>query len=271
MRCVSYKKSQGKQPIPNCRHAILTSQCDESRPQCLRCAKRGLACSYAYGKVSDYLFIDEKTNTKQRHRDPCIPRFELRTVTTNPPRTDTKTFLSERSSRGAKSGSGVFQTFPSVVLDKNIATDFVRSRNQPGLSNGRCKSPIDQSLEILYYPECTQTKIAAQFVSLLGPEPPSSNPHILWGTWINLIPARLGLNNALDKAAVCYVAGVVAYLTRTEASVCNAQARYVEALKSLQATVDNSELNLGSETLSAVKMLSIFEVSDCEAMQVYQC
>jgi hypothetical protein len=110
----------------------------------------------------------------QRHRDLCIPRFELRNVTTSPPGGGVEAFLSERPFRGGKSGNGVFQTFPPVTLDKKVAADFVGSRGQPASKEGRCKSPSDQSLKIPCNPECTQAKNSCSI--RLTPWPQASRP-----------------------------------------------------------------------------------------------
>jgi hypothetical protein len=121
-------------------------------------------------------------------------------------------FFSEKSSRGAESGHGVFQTFTSIVLDNTVATDPTKLRNPPVSSKGCCKSPSNLSPTISHDPVCNQTKLATQFIPIPGPQPPTSNPNLLWGAWISLIPARLAFNHALDLATACFVAGVVAYL-----------------------------------------------------------
>ncbi|KAF2488358.1 hypothetical protein BU16DRAFT_532370 [Lophium mytilinum] len=229
-------------------------RCDERRPSCRQCAKKNRPCSYGYGKVAVY--VDE--SEQQGGLRPKCPNGNSDTAPLA--RADTVwesagaitkytapgaiIILSVRSSREAKSGNGIFQTLTPVCVSEN----------------GRSSTPFSSVPRVRRSPSCSETKLCTQFIAVIGTEPPNQNPSEIWGSWIHLVPSMIGRHSTLDYAAAAYASGSTAFLSKDPAQAATARASYSRALKSLQSAVLVTSSEFLIETLSAVKLLSTFEV-----------
>lgn len=250
---------------------MLIIQCDERHPQCGQCMKKNRPCQYEYGKVPKFVsgqpkladgafrmpaddssdFSEDSSTAEQSWNENARPNaFDGK-----------GTILALRSVKGAEDGNGIFHTFSSVRLDKqtNLDLEVLESswfdRRTVAGRNGRMRvlrtltSPVDS--------------LRARFIEVMGPKPMQWNSSFLWGTWIALVPARLGKNSALDAATACFIAGSIAHRSKSEANIAAARKQYSKALLSLQNVLTgmDQDLRLSSETLAAVKFLLVFEVS----------
>lgn len=105
--------------------------------------------------------------------------------------------------------------------------------------------------------------IKARFLAMLDEQPLDINISYLWGGWLRLVASRIGINQALDDAMLCCVAGVVAHHDRSPENLVVASRIYGQALASIQrALTDHGSAKLySSETITAAKYLTAFEVS----------
>ncbi|KAF2816019.1 uncharacterized protein BDZ99DRAFT_493930 [Mytilinidion resinicola] len=232
----------------------LIAQCDERRPSCGQCAKKSRPCSYEYGKVA--FFVDE--SEQQGGLCPKRPAGNFETppqaladtawgtngAITKYTTPEATIILSVRSSRGSKSGNGVFQTLTPICVSKNV----------------KSSTPFNGVPRIPRSPICSETKLCDQFLAVIGTDPPNQNPSEIWGSWIRLIPSRIGQHPALDYAAAAYAEGSVAYVSKDPAQAAAARTSYSRALKCLQSAVLDRSSEFLTETLSAIKLLSTFEL-----------
>lgn len=111
--------------------------------------------------------------------------------------------------------------------------------------------------------EGPEEALKARFLAMLDEQPLDINISYLWGGWLRLVASRTGRNQALDDAMLCCVAGVVAHHDRSPQNLIVASRTYGKALTSIQRhlTDDTSAKVYSSETITAAKYLTAFEVS----------
>lgn len=81
-----------------------------------------------------------------------------------------------------------------------------------------------------------------------------------YGGFLDDIPKRLGVNAALDTAVDALIEGHSSLCTRREPGI-KAFMKYCHALKKLRVNLDNPVTARASETLGAVRLLMICQVS----------
>lgn len=86
--------------------------------------------------------------------------------------------------------------------------------------------------------------------------------NLMWayGGFLEDIPKRLGFNEALDTAVDALIEGHSSLYARHEPSI-KAFTKYCHALQKLRVNLDNPVRACASETLGAVRLLMICQVS----------
>lgn len=222
--------------------------------------KKNRPCQYQYRKIPR--FVDERSKLEDAGVDFRIHAQEPldhghaivqnRKDVTGFPEGVRRTVLSIPSVKGAKAGDGIYK-FSSIHpgtengFDSN-RLEYVAPYASPGISPSLCSSEIS---------------LQARFVELLGKRPLQWSPLFLWGSWVTMIPSRIGKSQALDDAVACFITGSKIHRSKNTECMAIASKEYSKALLSLQTvlTGDEIQLKLSSETLVAVKLLMAFEVS----------
>lgn len=85
--------------------------------------------------------------------------------------------------------------------------------------------------------------------------------HLSWayGAYPNMVPCRLGMNEALDNAIDALVVTHMGFSCSREISM-ESLAKYSRALAALRKCLDDPDLAVASETLCAVSLLLIIQV-----------
>lgn len=85
--------------------------------------------------------------------------------------------------------------------------------------------------------------------------------HLSWayGAYLNMVPCRLGMNEALDTAVDALVTTHVGFSCSRKISM-ESLAKYSRALGALRKCLDDPDLAVASETLCAVSLLLITQV-----------
>jgi hypothetical protein len=82
-----------------------------------------------------------------------------------------------------------------------------------------------------------------------------------FGSWISFIPSHLGHNRALDAAVDCTTCAFDGLVFQETIKKRQARRKYIKALLILQNVLNGPDA-LSAETLCAMMLLSLFEVSD---------
>ena len=222
-------------------------KCDQTRPNCERCVKRGLECP-GYGVTVK--FQDEGPRLKQ-HFDKKQPAFTVDVVE------DEVTFTSNPYS----SGSSTSLSSPNGSLElvrQDLAGDQSPS---DGLSD-----PFIPVLDFLRSPGIFQDQLLGIFIGAVAPNvrhniPPSHRFH---GNWLNTLMAMPseavpdGLSSAIRALSLSYI-GKANHL---EPFLEESRHYYGLALKQLsQAIRASPDVDaLSSTTLSTTMLLSFYEM-----------
>lgn len=248
--------------LAQCSRSPLTRQCDEKHPKCGQCMKKNRPCSYDYRTTPK--FVPGKTrgldignnNTEFDDSSNSSPEPDVSAIYDVPfePAAN-KTILSIRSVKGAKTGQGAFHTLTSIRLTDDLDPDSETDSVPTKRTNRKSAYSIIRS------PISSKASLCARLVELLGTKPLQWNPSFLWGSWVTIVPQRIGINPALDSAVACFIAGSAAHRNKSETNLSAARKSYSRALLSLQEVLTGPEdQKLSSETLAAVKLLTAFEV-----------
>lgn len=126
-----------------------TPQCDEVRPVCGVCRKGGRACTYTYGKATRFVECQKDRRNRQRRLGQALDYIRDDESTTSGSETvygeEPQVVLSLRSSREAKSGSGLFQTFVPLSSEKGRLRPRFGDVSQDARQNCARRSPSRQS------------------------------------------------------------------------------------------------------------------------------
>ncbi|KAF2097766.1 hypothetical protein NA57DRAFT_76574 [Rhizodiscina lignyota] len=173
-----------------------------------------------------------------------------------------KSILSLRSYARAESGVGIFQTFAPVDIstcDEEASRASKRSRldSPHSWSQDVVRPPVPQA------PLCSPTtNLAAQWIFMIGPVPPTEDPLSIFGSFMRLVPTRLGRTPALDAAVACFLSSYSAYrqqsLERFEAArSSNAKAvRYLRvALQDGKSRPNPLDLLITTKLLSSLELM----------------
>jgi hypothetical protein len=87
------------------------------------------------------------------------------------------------------------------------------------------------------------------------------NLALSFGGWLAEIPARIGVNKALD-AAVAAITDAHSEKCRYQRPTASSLAKYSNGLSALRVSLDETSEATSSETLAAVLMLMNCQVSD---------
>ncbi|UKZ88795.1 uncharacterized protein TrAFT101_004529 [Trichoderma asperellum] len=80
-------------------------------------------------------------------------------------------------------------------------------------------------------------------------------------SYLNYLPARIGQNGALDKAAACVTARAQQWLVSPSERICSSILKlYSEALAALQAELQSPDTRLRPDVLCATELLGIYEL-----------
>jgi hypothetical protein len=239
-------------------------QCDETRPHCLRCVKRGITCSgypkpqlkfKVYGPLPQLPHRDQRSTYAASFPDLVqIPEVGSGSV------------LRRSFSPQAAGGSR------TPGLDNNSPSDWLAS------TGGQILFPLN-SLPANY--ECLRILDLARFArgqsvrqgvtnsitvekSSFTPAWPAPN-----SSYISYIPTRLGHSRVLDDAVVCVIHAFDAFMKDSSSVNDVAVTYYLRALKSLKQALLSEEA-YSSNTLCAVMLLGVYEVS-LDSLYVSPC
>ena len=144
----------------------------------------------------------------------------------------------------------------SIHSEKNVSDElYIQRRQQAAKGNYR-------SL-IFNIPSSAVTRLTAAFVRGIDPDADISI-HLPWnfGPYLEDVPRHLGVNHALDAATDAIIAGYTCLLSRNRvAEDQHSLRKYSKALKALAETLTEPQSATQSETLCAIQMLMMFEVS----------
>jgi hypothetical protein len=180
----------------------------------------------------------------------------------------TETVLSVRSSKGADSGEGLFQTLVPVHFkpETRLPDLYNSSKAKRGFSNGhRNRSPYAKSIGT---PLMFKTSsLASRFIEYLDHCERDRTGYRIWGSWMEGIVARIGHSAILDSAATCFLVGCEAHqLSDDETLRSTARKAYAKCLFELRQSILDPNRALKAETIAAVKLLAAFEVSLFQVM-----
>ncbi|KAH8899897.1 hypothetical protein GQ53DRAFT_740905 [Thozetella sp. PMI_491] len=261
-------------------------KCDEVHPVCGGCKKKNRPCHYSYGKVSQ--FIDDggimmdggKPLTIRRIRDAAratSTRQERPRKKSPEPDDESATpdsLLRLRSSRQAKDGSGLFQTFAP------------RGKKNPRDRDGECKArtpdsadadtdavaavaafsdpiwgTIDMLLLLPHEPQCGTGRAVNQWLNITASFSENYGIPCILGEWMELVPPRLGNSQSIDSAVECFLRAVTANSNRTPENLAATDAANAKALRSIRADILNGDVNLvRNDVLIAICLLIFVEI-----------
>lgn len=172
-----------------------------------------------------------------------------------------KSILSLRSYARAESGEGLFQMFAPVDVT-NCDSDALRVPNtkqhvRPAfLVNGGTRAPSPQA------PLSTPTTgLAAQWIFMIGPVPPTQDPLSIFGSFMRLVPNRLGRTPALDATVACFLNGYAAYRHQSPEKIREARAANAIAVRHVRLALQDRKAGANPlDLLVAVKLLYSTEV-----------
>ncbi len=148
-----------------------------------------------------------------------------------------------------------------------FVSESIRARRRNSeLKPGR--STFLSGVDIFLPSQFLGSLVARELVSLLALTIPQGRSLSELGGFIHLVPARLGLNDALDASVQCLCSAYSSFLA---SNVLEDKTHYSRALKSLRQSIANEETALSSEVLCAVVCLSWYEVgleNDCYRHEV---
>lgn len=160
----------------------------------------------------------------------------------------------------ASSGKGTFHTLVPVRSGKAGNAGLVGRGNE-----GPAEQAIDYFMNLgsptVRMPTSPDTRLRAKFIYLVGEKPHPFNPTFLWGSWVSMVPGRIGRSAAFNDATASFIAANIARHDMTEPNLAVARSQYNKALQSLRGALAGTyEQRVSNETLAAVKMLTAFEV-----------
>jgi len=170
------------------------------------------------------------------------------------PRMLQPTTLSVGSVKSTTNGTGAFHT---LVPIRSGGSNII------SLAKGRKASPTPSiGSPTVVMPSDSATWLRARFIHMVGEKPHPFNPTFIWGSWVSMVPRRIGYNDAFNDATASFIAANIARHDMTEKNITIARAHYSKALSSLRSAIsETSNQKATSEILGAVKMLVAFEVS----------
>ena len=156
-----------------------------------------------------------------------------------------------RSVKEAKSGQGVFHTFNTTSKQARRT----RAQNVKPVNRARRSGMIPRPLV------SREMHLCAKLTAALGEAGLKWSTTFLWASWLSALPTRLGRNVALDDAVECLIAGTE--VINDDLKCIVADREYTRALASLQtALYSDNEVRYSTETLAAVNILLLYDVSD---------
>jgi hypothetical protein len=171
------------------------------------------------------------------------------------------TFLSVGSVKEASSGNGMFHTLVPVQPGKTGNESLLGRESTAGPAERAIEYFMNLGSPTVRMPTSPESRLRARFIHLVGEKPISFNPTFLWGSWVKLVPERIGRSAALNDATASFIAANVARHDMTEHNIAAARAKYCKSLQSLRCALSGPhEQRVCSETLAAVKMMAAFEV-----------
>lgn len=259
----------------------LILQCDEAKPNCMRCQKSKRLCT-GYRDAFELNLRDETRSTKKKisrmisHRSfvDGVSQFDCTQELINTPATDLRstpmtatnlnafvsfhmpswewpepTYTEGHCSRSSLGSLSSITDFSAISLSGSESTSYPRNYTA---ANHTCISahlsiPIDQQASCFFM---------SNFVLLPG-------QGVLSGYLNFLLPslASSHANKALQTAFSAVALAALGTRPNSKALISQAHASYCMALNEINGTLRNPELAMSDTTLCAVLMLSFFEVS----------
>lgn len=244
---------------------LLLHQCDETRPQCRACMKKGRDCTYSFGQSAR--FVSEGISctgerTKQGKEILLGSRHERPTfkLISGKPHSDSSctSGLRLKNRQELSSGAGVYQVFAISHPTKQTKTKLAtRGGSLSSTQEYVCLKPSRP-------PSCDDSRLAARWIAMIGSKTRDQDPLHVFGSWIDLVPSRVGRCHAIDMAAVSFIDGQTAFLHPDEKYRVSAQASIAIALRDLRLSlVSSSHPPDDSDVSLAGIMLSCVEVCHC--------
>lgn len=224
--------------------------------------KKGRDCTYSFGQrarfVSEGISCAGKRikQTKETllSSKPEEPTVSL--ITAKPDGRASRSVLRLKDHLELCPSVGVFQVF--AISPSSNRTEKIKQACHGGslASNSGYASPQPSRP-----PSCDDSRLAARSVSIVGDRTLDQNPLLVFGSWIDLVPSRVGRCHAIDMAVVSFIDGQTAFLHPDEKYRVSAQASTAIALRDLRLSLMSPHTNFNDSDLSlAGRILSSLEV-----------
>ena len=249
-----------------------THQCDEQKPKCSACRKRDRFCSYSYGKVTAFVAQDPVLLSKHGKStgpsivQPVLASNHLKSASTSSqsasPESSSKDSLLVTSTRTANDDKGVFMTLTLLSKHTHPAARKHTAQQRKKLQDHlrRLRESTDLSSHRFSSPE---TALAARFLEILGRRSWKDQPLAMAGSWVETIPARIGKSPVVDLAIEYFADSYDVYRSDTFSTRRVALASKARALKQLQLVVSDDQTRATYNTVLAMKIHFVSEVSPC--------
>lgn len=164
-----------------------------------------------------------------------------------------------RSSRAAKFGSGVFQTFVPILSKENIGPRG--PKNGPVQTSDRRFDVSNDNLLIRGVFSSAATRLYQRWISFNDVVSAGCDTTYVMGDWFELIPQFIGRSSAVDAAFDCFLNSIAAFINRTSENFTKIYGSNATALKRVRADIDASSSGpIPDGVLLAITLLAFAEV-----------
>lgn len=180
--------------------------------------------------------------------------------------TTTDVTLCLRTTRKAKSGSGLFETFVPAKSDRK--RDANKNKyHDPAKS---CDT-FNEDLTLPREPLSSATKLLQRWISLIETISQGFDTRVVLGDWMELIPPRIENSNEVSSALECFLNSTVAYVNPTAENITPTDKSNVKALYSIRtAIIDRNAQLLNDDVLLAITLLHFVEVYITISSTIYR-
>lgn len=138
---------------------------------------------------------------------------------------------------------------------------FLWNANAPVMAGQEaCPSEKERQLILMASPRAEQDQLVSCFIAAMFPLGAASMQISLFGTWLWHIPPRLGVNAALDYAALAVALAYFGKTTKDSLALKGAESSYGAALQNLAVMLEMESKQFQPEVLCATMLLGQYEV-----------
>ncbi|KAJ4985199.1 negative acting factor [Stagonosporopsis vannaccii] len=250
-------------------------KCDEQKPFCGGCRKGNRPCNYSYSGGRGFALVIQDPSQMTRYGRsmtnsiiyPLSPSQSSNGCSTpdssslsSPDATTLDTSdLHLRGGMVASDGRGIFQTLAPIKMRHRKVSKKVEAAQKR-----RCQEHLlrlQQEISLASHrPFCSETTIAAGFVSILRPEAAQHQQIYTLGNWVSSIPSRIGHSPVVTMAAEFFINSFDVYRNRCHSTLTLALRTKAKALKELQLSVLASQKHPTYDAIIATKLHYAAEV-----------